>query len=206
MNKWARLIMAVFAVIIGFYPLGYLISTEKIGLLNTKSVELLSSQVWFFFFYMHILLGGIALLSGWSQFFPKFRIKYIDFHRRLGSVYLFSVFLSGMAAFYLSFYASTGKVAGFGFGSLAVLWMFSTFMAFLYVKQKKINLHLQWMTISYSMCLAAVTLRIWMPVMIGILGLSFAVAYPIVAWLCWVPNLFVAVWVNSKIHNFSFST
>jgi hypothetical protein len=32
-------------------------------------------------------------------------------------------------------------------------------------------------------------------------GVPFGVAYPIIAWLCWVPNLVVADLVFNKTHN-----
>ncbi len=50
------------------------------------------------------------------------------------------------------------------------------------------------MTRSYALTLAAVTLRIWLP-MSQVAGIPFADAYQVVAWLCWVPNLVVAEWL-----------
>jgi hypothetical protein len=47
---------------------------------------------------------------------------------------------------------------------------------------------------SYALCLAAVTLRLWLPVGLA-QGVRFEVMYPLVAWLCWVPNLMLAEWV-----------
>jgi Predicted membrane protein (DUF2306) len=44
---------------------------------------------------------------------------------------------------------------------------------------------------SYSLTFAAVTLRIYLPVALAS-GVPFEIAYPAIAWLCWVPNLFVA--------------
>jgi len=38
-----------------------------------------------------------------------------------------------------------------------------------------------------------VTLRLYLPALV-VGGVDFAVAYPIVAWLCWVPNLLFAEW------------
>ena len=40
---------------------------------------------------------------------------------------------------------------------------------------------------------AAVTLRLWMPLLIGGFGLAFEDAYRNAAWMCWAPNL-VAGW------------
>ena len=46
---------------------------------------------------------------------------------------------------------------------------------------------------SYALTLAAVTLRIYVPVGLA-LGVPFADAYQAISWLCWVPNLVVAEW------------
>jgi hypothetical protein len=54
--------------------------------------------------------------------------------------------------------------------------------------------HRAWMIRSYALCLAAVTLRLYLP-LFGLAGLPFEVAYPAIAWLCWVPNLVVAEWL-----------
>ena len=53
------------------------------------------------------------------------------------------------------------------------------------------------MIYSYAACFAAVTLRIWLPLLIVSLG-DFITAYRIVAWLCWVPNLMVAYFLVDK--------
>ena len=47
------------------------------------------------------------------------------------------------------------------------------------------------MIYSYAACFAGAALRIWLPILIAFFG-DFIVAYKIVAWLCWVPNLVVA--------------
>ncbi len=51
---------------------------------------------------------------------------------------------------------------------------------------------------SYAASFAAVTLRIWLP-LLTIAFQDFVVAYRIVAWLCWVPNIaFAYFWVRRK--------
>jgi hypothetical protein len=57
------------------------------------------------------------------------------------------------------------------------------------------------MIYSYGACLAAVTLRFWLPLLTVGFQLDFSVAYPIVAWLSWVPNLIVARWIVTRIQN-----
>ena len=50
------------------------------------------------------------------------------------------------------------------------------------------------MTRSYALCLAAVTLRLYLPSSLAA-GVAFGTAYPVIAWLCWVPNVLVAEWM-----------
>lgn len=53
------------------------------------------------------------------------------------------------------------------------------------------------MIYSYAACFAAVTLRIWLPVLIVIIG-HYGTAYLMVAWLSWIPNLLVAHFIIIK--------
>ena len=51
--------------------------------------------------------------------------------------------------------------------------------------------HRRWMVRNFSLSLAAVTLRIWLPAAM-LAGFAMEEAYPLIAWLCWVPNLLLA--------------
>ena len=53
------------------------------------------------------------------------------------------------------------------------------------------------MIFSYTACFAAVTLRLWLPVLVSILG-DFVRAYTLVAWLCRVPNIVVAGFITGR--------
>ena len=107
-------------------------------------------------------------------------------------MYVASVLLSGCAGFGIAFAASGGLMGQLGFGTLSILWLFTTVQAFQAIRKRNISQHQNWMTRSYALCFAAVTLRLWLPIFLGAFGMSFDVAYPIIAWLCWVPNLAVA--------------
>ena len=107
--------------------------------------------------------------------------------------------ISGVAGLYLAFFATGGLLASLGFGGLALSWLFSTTKAFLLIREKKINEHEDWMTRSYALTFAAVTLRIWLPLS-QILQLPFIPAYIAISWLCWVPNLMVAEWIVRRRH------
>lgn len=183
------------AIGVGLYPLFYFLGDMSGGLLASKSAALLASSFWQLGFYTHIGFGGLALLSGCTQFLPKLRQKRLALHRTLGKIYVASVLLSGSAGLGIAFAATGGLFAHLGFGGLAIFWLYTTMQAFLTIKRKEVTLHQQWMTRSYALCFAAVTLRLWLPLLLGAFGMSFGVAYPIIAWLCWVPNLAVAEWM-----------
>ena len=175
----------------------YLLVDMSQGLLSSKSAEILQSSVWYTAFYQHIFLGAIAMLAGWSQFSKRFRNKNLSFHRTLGKVYLIAVALSGSAGLFIAFYASGGLVSVFGFSGLAVCWLFTSLQAYLAIRKKDIDQHQYWMIRCYAVCWAAVTLRIMLP--LGqIAGFDFVTAYRYIAWLCWVPNLMVALLLTAK--------
>lgn len=198
MRSVTWIIFAFFAISIGFYPIIYLLVKANFGLLNSKPVEILESSLWNWAFYQHIFLGGIALLSGWSQFSTRFRTRNLSTHRLLGKIYVGACVLSGSAGLYLAFYATGGWVASLGFGGLAVSWLFTTSNAFLSIRNKQIEKHQRWMIRSYALTFAAVTLRIYLPLS-QVAQLDFIDAYRGIAWLCWIPNLLVAEWIISSL-------
>jgi hypothetical protein len=58
------------------------------------------------------------------------------------------------------------------------------------LRERRSGLH-RWMVRNFALTFAAVTLRLWLPGSV-VSGVPFGIAYPIVAWLCWVPNLVFA--------------
>ncbi len=65
--------------------------------------------------------------------------------------------------------------------------------AYLRIRSRDVQSHREWMTRSYALIFAAVTLRLYMPLLDAVLG-EYS-GYALVAWLCWVPNLLVAEWM-----------
>ena len=188
----------VFAVTIGLYPISYFLIDIQQGLLNSKSDVLLNNVLWKTSFYMHIGFGGLALLSGFSQFFKQSNQKQLNFHRALGKIYVIAVLLSGISGLYISFFTTGGLIPAMGFGTLAVLWLFTTIKAYSAIKKRNINDHKNWMKRSFALCFAAVTLRIWLPVFLNGLNMDFIPAYTIIAWLDWVPNIIIVEWYIRK--------
>lgn len=189
--KFSRFVIALFAIIIGLYPGIYLINDRNFGILSSKSNELLANVFWNTAFYTHIILGGIALLIGWLQFNRKLRLRSPSMHRTIGKIYIVSVFFSSMAGIGLGFFATGGLISSTGFIFLGIIWFSTTLSAYLKARNMQIDQHRRLMIYSYAACFAAVTLRIWLP-LLNIIFVDFILAYSIVAWLCWVPNLLFA--------------
>jgi uncharacterized membrane protein len=197
-NRIPLYTIAFFAIVIGLYPMVYIVMPPDTGLLSTKPPELIDNRYWMTGFYLHISFGGLSLLTGWSQFNKKLRARKIRLHRMLGYIYGVSVLISGVSAFGISFNATGGIISATGFAALAVGWLFTTTTAIVKVRNRNISDHRKWMIRSYCLTFAAVTLRLWMPLLIQGAGMDFTAAYRIIAWLCWVPNLIFAEFLVSR--------
>lgn len=197
MKKIFWVIVAVLATCIGLYPILYFFIDRTFGLLASKPAELLNAQVWNIAFYGHITLGGLALLIGWLQFNATLRIKKVKLHRNIGKTYVASVLLSGLCSLYIAIHATGGVVSALGFFLLGVIWLMATVLALNAIKNGNVQLHQKWMIYSYASCFAAVTLRIWLPLLTAAVG-DFENAYRIVAWLCWVPNMILAYFIVKR--------
>jgi uncharacterized membrane protein len=198
MKKVVSVLFSFLAVIVGLYPFFYFLE-EKFGLLNSKPGALVADAFWHTAFYIHITFGGLALLIGWIQFSPNVRIKRPRLHRFIGKAYVVSVLLSAFTGFYIAFFAMGGIVPVLGFMSLSILWFYTTLRAYLQVIKGQLIEHQKMMIYSYAFCFAAVTLRLWIPVLNVLFG-NFETAYQIVAWWCWIPNLLVAYFLCRKLH------
>lgn len=197
MKKATWILFGFLSVIIGLYPIIYFLIDRRFGLLSSKSAELLNNNIWNIFFYGHIILGGLALLIGWLQFSHKLRRTNIKLHRIIGKIYVFAALISGFCGLYIAFFATGGIISILGFITLDIIWLITTFLGFITIFKKNIKSHKKLMLYSYSACFAAVTLRIWLPILEISTG-SFIIAYRIVAWLSWIPNLIFAYYLINK--------
>lgn len=190
-KKILWVLFALFSMLIGLYPVQYLLNEGNSGILKDKPDWLLNSEFYKISFYIHIVLGGLALLIGWVQFSTKLRRNKPHVHQFIGKVYVLSALLSAGSGFYIGLFADKGPWTSVGFCSLAAMWFYTTLSAYLTARSKQFLKHRNRMIYSYSACFAAVTLRIWLPVLI-MLTSNYSISYNIVAWLSWIPNLFVA--------------
>ncbi|WP_219819732.1 DUF2306 domain-containing protein [Xanthomonas pisi] len=183
---------AVFAY--GFMPLGSLVHPDmKLNFLAHKAG-----------IYTHVFASLVALSLSPFQFSNRLRSSRPRLHRIMGRTYLVvGVLLGGLSGLYMSVFAFGGLVAKIGFACLAVCWLLTGLRAFQAIRRGAVQEHRKWVVRNVSLTLAAVTLRIYLPSSM-IAGISFELAYPVIAWLCWVPNLFVAELVFARTYNNSF--
>jgi uncharacterized membrane protein len=154
--------------------------------------------------YTHVFASSLALLFGPFQFSSRLRQRYKQVHRWLGRVYLgVGVLLGGLSGLYMSAFAFGGVAAKLGFACLALTWLYTGSRAFRAIRHGAVAEHRKWMALNFSLTFAAVLLRIYLPSAM-LSGIPFETSYPFIAWLCWVPNLFIAEVVFNRAPNNSF--
>lgn len=158
-----------------------------------KKQEVVFNVFWRTAFYIHITGGMIALLLGPFQFIKKLRSKFIKWHRTMGKVYLAAIlFLAGPSGLFMAFYAEGGTIAVIGFSIMALLWMYTTYMAYETIRKRNIEAHRAWMTRSFALTFAAVTLRLYVPIASAVFYVPGFYVEASSAWVSWLPNLLVA--------------
>lgn len=189
------IILVLLAIMVGFIPVTYLVYGVNEGYLQLKSAALLKNNLWWAILYSHFTSGGIAILIGWLQFSKWLQTKYRNWHRVIGKVYFISAIICSISGFYVGVYATGGWVAKLGFMTVASIYFYTTLMGFLVIKKGEVFAHQNFMTYSYAVCLAAVSLRLMTPLSY-LLGFDYIISYTIIAWSAWLPNLCIAWWIN----------
>jgi uncharacterized membrane protein len=184
-------LMTFMAISIGAYGIAFVFAGGIEQVLPQMAYHLPDRAM---FAATHFGVGALVLSIGPFQFLPALRAKLPAVHRWVGRVYVAGCILSGLAGLVLATYTNAGPIARTGFSLLAAFWLTTTSIAFLKARGRDFKAHRQWMIRSYALTLAAVTLRIYLPVsMIGF-GKGFLDVYPAISFACWVPNAIVAEW------------
>ncbi|MBC7849398.1 MAG: DUF2306 domain-containing protein [Chitinophagaceae bacterium] len=173
------------------YSYGYIPENFKRGFWDSK--------IWFI---CHIVGASAALLLGPLQFWPKFRTRFIRYHRAAGKIFIFGSLLAAVGAFRINLMYDC-VACRYSLGILSVIWFFVTAAAWWAIKNKNVKAHRQFMIRSYTASLAFVFIRIS-----SILPFN---PYPFIddrtqqritsEWLCWVIPFMVIelymVWLPS---------
>jgi uncharacterized membrane protein len=108
---------------------------------------------------LHLIGGSVVLITGPLQFARRIRIRFVDFHRLSGKVYIIGAFIAGLSALRLSV-ASPCVPCRVSLFILAVLTLATTFAAWWSIKRRNITAHRQFMIRSYICAIAFVGVRI----------------------------------------------
>ncbi|MEJ7811976.1 MAG: DUF2306 domain-containing protein [Gemmatimonadaceae bacterium] len=145
---------------------------------------------------LHAFFGPLALTLGLVQLLPAMRRpQRWGAHRIVGRVYGASAIALALAGLYMAPHSVGGIGTHLGFGLLAAGVLLTTAQGYRSARGRDFTRHREWMLRSYALIFGAVTLRIWLPILIIAYGGHFLPAYQWVAWLSWVPNILWAEWI-----------
>ena len=151
-----------------------------------------------FWLMLHITGMFFAILVGPFQFWRRLRERHFRIHRTLGKIYIAAAIVGAIGGLYMSQWSASGTPSDLGFAALAIGVLFTTTTAFMRILRGNVQSHREWMTRSYALIFAAVTLRIYLPGLEAAFGRH--TGYAIVAWACWLPNLAFAEWfIRAKL-------
>lgn len=152
--------------------------------------------------YAHMLPGMLAMALGAGQFFaqrkrsPSFRPEASPAHPWLGRVYVLAALVTAATGIQLGVHAYGGFASQLGFASIGVLLIATSALGWRAARLGRVPAHVEWMTRSYALVLAFVTIRFWQRVFPG--GYSNPEAYAAATWFSFVPNLIAAEILNYR--------
>ncbi len=145
---------------------------------------------------VHVAGAATALLLGPFQFLSGLRARWPKIHRWIGRTYVVGCLVGASGGFVMAFGSTAGPVATVGFALLAVCWTWANIQGWRLAMAGRFAEHRVWMIRSFAMTFAAVTLRLYLP-LLPMTGLSFQDGYVATAWISWIPNLIVAeLWLR----------
>lgn len=144
-----------------------------------------------FWILTHIATGSMALLIGPFQLWMGLTGKTKLFHRQLGMVYLLSIAISSLCSFYLAATTQVTWVFGAGLAGLGLAWVITGSLAYIAVRRRLYQQHMEWMIRSYVVTLGFVFFRIFVGITsafgIGTLFERLSAA----SWFCWAIPLLI---------------
>jgi len=184
-------ILTVLSLAVAVYSARYLLAPPR------TPAEALHNMFGVPWLFLHVAGAVVALVLGSVQFLPAVRRRLGPVHRGVGRCYVMGCLIGGAAGFVLALGSSAGTIASAGFGSLAFGWIVVTLLGWRAAVQGRFAAHRRWMIRSWSLTLAAITLRLYLPLVMA-LNLPFEPWYRAISFLAWVPNLIAAeLWLRT---------
>ncbi len=153
-------------------------------------------QGWIF---THVLCGAVALMVGPVQLWLGARRQRLALHRKLGILYLATVLLGSLAAFYLAATTQVSWVFGLGLGGLGLAWVLTTGIAYIAIRRRMILQHQEWMIRSYVVTFGFVMFRLFFAVSEAVEVGTVVERLNAASWFCWaVPLLIVEAIIQGR--------
>ena len=140
---------------------------------------------------IHAAAASTALLVAPLQFIARLRKRFPRIHRITGLLYVVACVIGGLTGLPLAWGATAGPIATAGFGVLAILWLWTTMVAWRLAVDARFAEHRRWMIRSIALTAAGIMLRVYLGIMLT-LPVEFYEGYRVIAFLCWVPNILLA--------------
>lgn len=180
---WA--LLAVLCLAVAVYSARYLLHPPR------TPAQALHNPLGVPWLFIHVAGSITALALGALQFIPSLRRGPGPPHRWVGRVYAVGCLVGGAAGLILAPGSSAGPIASVGFGGLALVWIVVNLLGWRAAVRGRFAEHRRWMIRSWALTLAAVTLRLYLPLVMA-LDLPFLPWYRAISFLAWVPNLVAA--------------
>jgi hypothetical protein len=150
--------------------------------------------------YVHVVAGGLALLLAPWQFSARLRRRAPQVHRAAGRTAGVAIAVASLAGLVIAQVSRAGLIGALGFSTLSLLWAYAAWRTYRTAAAGDFAGHRDWAVRTFALTFAAVTLRVWLGLLIGVeIGVlgrteaeAFDVVYPLMPFGCWVPNLVVA--------------
>lgn len=113
-------------------------------------------QLWFI---AHIIGASFSLFLGPLQFWGRIRIRFSNYHRLAGKLYIIGSLVAGVSALRLSL-INDCLGCRYSLALLSLLFLLTTSLAWFAIKKKNIVAHRHFMTRSYTCALAFVFVRL----------------------------------------------
>jgi hypothetical protein len=182
------------AAVLCFNALSYVNFDPAFGFLRLKEKAIATG--WYLpFYYSHVLVGGIILMVGLFQVYPKSHKRFPFTHRIAGYVYVMGIlFFAAPGGLVMSLFIDRGPWVLSSFIVQSVLWFYFTATAFSRIRSGDVTAHQHYMWRSYALTFAAITLRVYVFITSWSVDLTQPASYATIAWLSWVPNLLAIEW------------
>jgi hypothetical protein len=149
-------------------------------------------------FYTHIASGPVCLLLGAVLVSDRFRLRFPQWHRRLGKMQIaLLLLLLAPSGLWMAYYAAAGPVAAVGFALLAISTGTCAALGWKAAVERRFAVHRRWMWRCFLLLCSAVVIRI-----LGggavVSGVQAAWFDPVASWASWTVPLAAFEWASRR--------